>query len=148
MRQVLFAALLGFLAGPAFAQDAGADGAEMFENHCSACHNSGGIGTPGLAPPLDRPEFWQALGDQAPTYISGIVTKGFSKPITVRGTRYMGLVMVPVADTSDADLAAAASWVLADLGGLDQAVSAEQIAQMRDSATTQGDLKAMRPATE
>lgn len=148
MRSGLFACLAALLCGPAFAQDAGSGGAELFEAHCSACHNTGGTGTPGLAPPLDRPEFWQALGADAPTYISGIATKGFSKPIKVRGQRYVGLVMPPVAGTSDEDLATITSWVLAELGGADQAVSADQIAEMRASGTTQGDLLALRPPTE
>lgn len=148
MRAILFAGLVGLVAGPAFAQDAGAGGAELFETHCAVCHNSGGTGTPGLAPPLDRPEFWQALGPEAPTYISGIVTKGLSKPVTVRGERYIGLIMVPVATASDEELAQITSWVLAELGGLTETVSAGRIAEMRASGTTQNDLSALRPRTE
>ncbi|PTX41232.1 nitrite reductase (NO-forming) [Gemmobacter caeni] len=146
MRAVLLvAALAGLLSGPASAEDAGA---ALFDAHCAACHNTGGIGTPGLAPPLNRPDFWQALGDKAPTYISGIVTKGFAKPITVNGERYMGLIMVPVAGTTDEELAQITSWVLSDLGQTDQSVTLAQIAEMRASMTTQDDLKALRPPTE
>lgn len=148
MRPTGFVVLAVLLSGPAFSQDAGTGGAELFEAHCAACHSSGGVGTPGLAPPLNRPDFWQALGDNAPTYISGIVTKGFNKPIKVRGQRYMGLVMPPVPETSDAELATITSWVLAELGGLDQAVSTDQIAEMRASGTTHDDLLALRPPTE
>lgn len=148
MRKAVFIALAGLLSGPALAEGAGTDGAALFESHCAACHNTGGTGTPGLAPPLNRPGFWQALGDQAPTYISGIVTKGMAKPLTVQGTRYMGLVMVPVAGTTDEELATITSWVLADLGQTAQSVTPDQIAAMRASTTTQNDLKAMRPTEE
>lgn len=140
------AALVGLaLAGPALSQDG--DGEELFEDYCAACHNSGGIGTPGLAPPLDRPDFWAALGESAPTYIAGVMTKGFLAPITVRGERYIGMPMVAV-DEADEDLAAVATWVLTSLGGLDLTVTAGQVGAMRESDMDHAGLKALRPKTE
>lgn len=124
-----------------------ADGAALFEAHCSACHNAGGIGTPGLAPPLDRPEFWQALGDEAPKYISGVVTKGLNAQITVRGEMYAGTMMPPVAGTTDEELATIATWVLHDLGKTDKTVTPEEIAGAR-SGMKAADVKALRPVTE
>lgn len=129
-------------------QIASADGAVLFEQHCSACHNAGGTGTPGLAPPLNRPDFWQALGDEAPAYISAVVTKGLSLPITVEGQRYVGLVMAPITGASDEDLAGIATWVLGDLGGTDLSVTADQVAAMRASDMTRDDIKDMRPETQ
>ena len=61
VRQLPLAVAALLLAGGAVGA-ASLDGAALFEAHCSACHSAGGVGTPGLAPPLDRPEFWQALG--------------------------------------------------------------------------------------
>ncbi|MBU3028735.1 c-type cytochrome [Paracoccus marinaquae] len=142
-RAGLVAALVTLL--PALAQ---ADGAALFETYCAACHNSGGIGTPGLAPPLDRPDFWQALGSDAPVYIAGVVTRGLNMPITVRGERYAGVPMPPVSGASDEELAAIASWVTGDLGETDQAVAAGDIAAARNGGPDQSQLKAMRPETE
>lgn len=141
------AAMITGLAGVLLAGSAMADGAELFEEYCSACHNSGGIGTPGLAPPLDRPDFWAALGENAPTYISGVMTKGFLATITVRGERYIGMPMMAV-EESDEDLAAIATWVLTDLGKLDAAVTPEQVAAMRASDMNHAGLKALRPKTQ
>ncbi len=135
-------ALCGGVAGAA-----SLDGAALFEDHCSACHNAGGIGTPGLAPPLDRPDFWQALGDAAPKYVSGVVAKGLNMQITVRGESYAGMMMPPVAGASDDELAAIATFVLDSLGGTGATVTAADIAAAR-SELTMNDVKALRPATE
>lgn len=135
------------LCGEALAQAAGPDGAALFETHCAACHNAGGTGTPGLAPPLDRPDFWQALGDDAPEFVSGVITKGLNMQISVRGQQYAGMMMPPVAGASDEELAAIASWILDALGETGQRVSAEDIAAARDGLTNDA-LKAMRPPTE
>ncbi|TPE53272.1 c-type cytochrome [Amaricoccus solimangrovi] len=140
------AALALVLAGGA-AGAADLDGAALFEQHCSACHASGGVGTPGLAPPLDRPEFWQALGDNAPKYIAGVVTQGLNMPITVRGEMYAGTMMPPVPDTTDDELAAISTWVLDTLGKTDKTVTPDDIAGARDGVKM-ADVKALRPASE
>lgn len=134
------------LAGGAAAA-ADLDGAALFEANCSACHNAGGIGTPGLAPPLDRPEFWQALGDDAPKYLSGVMTKGLNARITVRGETYAGTMMPPVPGASDDELAAIATWVLDSLGQTGKAVTPGDVAAAR-SGMTLADVKGLRPATE
>ena len=105
------------------------------------------IGTPGLAPPLDRPDFWKALGDDAPKYLAGVVTKGLNMQVTIRGEHYAGTMMPPVPGASDDELAAISTWVLDSLGNTGQTVSPEDIAAAR-SGTTMNDLKALRPATE
>lgn len=132
-------------AGTALAQD---DGAALFSEVCAACHNEGGIGSPGLAPPLDRPDFWQALGDDAPAYLAGVLTKGIAMSMTIRGERYMGMVMPAVEGYSDDELSSVSNWVLATLGETDKTLSADDIAATRDGALSRADLKAMRPKTE
>lgn len=138
-------AVAGLISGPALAEQ---DGAALFDTYCAACHSSGGVGTPGFAPPLDRPEFWQELGEDAAPYVTGVMVKGFAAPITVRGERFMGMVMPGVRDASDEELAAIGSWVLADLGQTDQSVAPQDVIATRDSDLTHADLKAMRPKTE
>lgn len=124
------------------------DGQDLFNTVCASCHNEMGVGVPGLAPPLDRPEFWQALGDDAPRYISGVITKGLNAPITVRGERYAGLVMVPLAGNTDEDLAHIATWVLGTLGKTEGTVTPELVAEIRGSNLTIQDLRDMRPDVE
>lgn len=146
-RQLSIALVAGLIAGPALAEDASLDPAAQFETHCAACHNTGGTGTPGLAPPLDRPDFWQALGDKAPQYLAGVVTKGFNMTIAVRGETYTGMIMPPPAGVPDAELAAATTYVVATLGQTDKQVTPADIAAARESISND-DLKAMRPKTE
>ena len=146
-RQLSAALVAGLLAGPALAQDASLDSAAQFDIHCAACHNAGGTGTPGLAPPLDRPDFWQAMGDDAPKYLAGVVAKGFNMTITVRGETYAGMIMPPPAGIPDDELAAAATYVVATLGQTDKSVTGADVAAAR-AGVGNDDLKAMRPKTE
>ncbi|AGT10760.1 hypothetical protein [Paracoccus aminophilus] len=98
-----------------------------------------------LAPPLDRPEFWQALGDAAPAYLSGVVTKGMSAPLTIRGESYAGMVVPAVAGTSDEVLAEIGTWVLQELGKTGKTVTVSEITAARDGTLGPADLKAIRP---
>ncbi|WBU57348.1 c-type cytochrome [Paracoccus sediminicola] len=139
--------LAGLLAGPALGQEA-ADGAALFDQSCGACHNTGGTGTPGLAPPLDRPDFWQALGDDGPEFMALVMTKGMNMPITVRGEMYSGIPMPAVAGVEDEDLATIGSWVLTELGETEQELTAEAIAAVRDGDKGQDAVKELRPETE
>lgn len=135
-------------AGQASAEDGIGTGEELFATYCSGCHNDMGIGVPGLAPPLDRPDFWQTLDQGASRYIGGVVSKGFNMPITVRGERYAGMFMSPMAGLSDEELARISTWVLQTLGETDVLVSADTIAEIRASGLKNADLKAMRPKTQ
>lgn len=146
-RQLSAALVAGLLVGPALAEDASLDPAEQFETHCAACHGEAGVGTPGLAPPLDRPEFWGALGDNAPKYLAGVVAKGFNMTVTVRGETFTGMIMPPPAGIPDDELAAAATYVVATLGQTDKTVTGADVAAAREGVSND-DLKAMRPKTE
>ena len=139
----LLAAALGLL--PMSAQ---ADGAALFAAHCSACHNEGGIGNPGIAPPLNRPGFWSGLGDRAPDYIAQVITHGLNGTIRAAGQDYVGLIMPPVAGLSDAEIAQTATWVLATLGGVDAPVSTDAVAAARAARIPAAELRQMRPAGE
>ncbi|UXU76522.1 MULTISPECIES: c-type cytochrome [unclassified Paracoccus (in: a-proteobacteria)] len=148
MRALIATSILaGLLAGPASAQDATLDPAAQFEAHCAMCHNTAGTGTAGLAPALDRPEFWQALGDNAGKYAAGVAAKGLNMAITVRGESFRGMIMPPPAGIPDDQLAAAATYVVATLGQTDHVVTADDIAAARQGVSND-DLKAMRPPSE
>lgn len=153
LKNIVLACLI-LAAPPVSATDAGdatttlEHGAALFAGYCSGCHNEGGTGVPGLAPPLDRPEFWQALGDDAPTYLTGVVTKGFNMAITVRGERYRGMFMTPMSGVSDAELASINSWILGVLGETELQISSDFVAEIRASDLKNQDLKTMRPPTQ
>lgn len=142
MRATVAGAVLA-LALPAAAALA-ADGASVFADVCAACHGAEGVGTPGLAPPLADPPLWAKLGDQAPAFISGVVISGLSGTLMAQGVGYYGLVMPPQSDLSDADLAAAANYVLGDLAGLEARVTEADIAASRAAPKTHKELMALR----
>lgn len=148
MRLVAAAGLLAGLAAaattPAFAEEAG----ELFEIHCAACHNSGGTGNPGLAPPLNRPAFWQALGDQAPDYLAGVMTSGLAGRLEVQGQLYIGLIMPPVASATPEELVEIGSWVLQTLGQTEAEMTPELLEAATQVRPTHADLRAMRPAVD
>ena len=136
--------MAGLTAGlPATAQDAG-DGAALFAQHCAACHNQGGTGTPGFAPPLNRPAFWAALGPEAPAYLAGVMTAGLAGTIRVEGETYAGLIM-PAQALDDAALAAIGDHVLKDLGGQEAGLAPDLVSGTRAAPPSHADLRAMRP---
>lgn len=151
MRMLTIAAILAgaslAAATPALAADP-APGEALFSENCAVCHNEGGIGTPGFAPPLNRPGLWSALGDDAATYLNGVTTHGLNGTITAAGEKYVGLAMPAVEGLSDDEMAAINSWVLGTLGKSDKVVSAGDVAKARAQKTSAADLRAMRPKTE
>lgn len=128
------------LAGPALA-----DGAATFGSICAACHGEGGVGTPGLAPPLDLADFWKGLGDKAPSYIAGVIAAGLTGKISAGGMDYIGLAMPAQAELSDADAAEVATYVVATLGGQGgTSVTPEEVAHARAAPPSHADLRKMR----
>ena len=121
---------------------------ELFDIHCAACHNTGGIGNPGLAPPLNRPAFWQAFGDQAPDYLAGVVVSGLAGKLDVQGQLYIGLIMPPVASATDEELVEIGTWVLQTLGETDGVLTQDLLDTARDLRPSHADLRAMRPAVD
>mgnify|MGYP000282940374 CR=1 FL=1 len=129
------------------------EASELFEIHCAACHNTGGIGNPGLAPPLNRPAFWQALGEAAPAYLAGVMVSGLNGKLTIEGQVYVGLIMPPVTSATEAELAEIGTWVLQALGEtgeeLTQAdLTQADLTQARATRPSHADLRAMRPVGE
>lgn len=121
-----------------------ADGAEVFESVCAACHQSGGTGAPGLAPPLVDPALWQRLGDKAPEYVANVMIAGLTGTITAGGQGYYGLAMPSQEYLSDEELLAAAAYVLQDLAGSKLAVTPEAIAAARAAPLGHKALIALR----
>ena len=90
-----------------------AQGREIFEKTCAACHQPNGLGKEGTAPPLVGSEWVLApSGDR----IARIVLYGLTGPINVKGQQW-SLTMVPWRDNyNDEQLAAVLTFVRSKLG--------------------------------
>jgi mono/diheme cytochrome c family protein len=81
------------------------DGAEVYSQICSSCHQPGGAGLPGTFPPLlDNPN----VADAA--YVRQVVNEGRQGQITVLGQTYDG-VMPPFSTLGDDDIEAVIAYV-------------------------------------
>lgn len=139
-------ALFGLVASLLFAQQALAskEGEDLFNQRCVACHQAGGIGAPGLAPPLVNAALWPALKEQAQPYFFGVLTSGLSGTIEVDGVGYYGLVMPPQADLSEAQMTALADYVLNDLNGLGITPDAKALSAARTQPSPHSALRELR----
>lgn len=132
----LVAAMIG---GTALA----ADGKAIYADVCQACHQAGGKGAPGVAPPLVSSHI-KSMASKAPNYVPLVALNGLSGAIEVAGISYH-LVMPPQAALDDADIAAVANYIYGTLNG-QRAVrfTAQQIAALRDTPKTAAQLRALR----
>jgi len=136
-------ALAPLLAAPVAAAQ---PGETLFVDACSGCHQLGGIGSPGLAPPLVDQALWAGLADKSPDYIVGVLLGGLSGKITAVGQDYVGLVMPPQDWMTDEQLQAVADYVLQDLNGLEVSPSLALIAATRSSPPSHAVSRALRKA--
>ncbi len=79
------------LATPARAQDAGADGAMLFER-CAACHTASGAGLPGAFPPLNHDFRVLAARPEGRRYLVLVVSVGLIGPLQVDGASYRNVM--------------------------------------------------------
>jgi len=84
----------------------GADGQQVYNGNCVACHQASGKGLPGVFPPLDGSEW--VNGDER--VLANILLHGITGEINVLGQTYKG-AMPPFPQLSDAELAAVLSHV-------------------------------------
>jgi mono/diheme cytochrome c family protein len=131
--------LLAAVAPAANAQD----GKALFDSVCAACHQAGGVGNPGIAPPLNDAALWQRLGDRAPGYVAGVMAAGLTGTIQSGGQVYAGLVMPPQA-MSDEELAAIGSYLLGTLNQTGQAIEPALIARTRAAPPSHSALQKLR----
>lgn len=143
-------ALLICLAGAFFGGGAAAanDGKAAYEANCQVCHGVSGVGVPGFAPPLARPDWWAALGDNASAYLAGVIVAGLVGRIEAGGAPYIGLRMPPLGRLSDEDILAVAQYVMTDMNGLDEALTPEALATVRTAPPEHAALILMRPEAE
>ena len=107
-----------------------AQGKNVFEANCSACHQPNGEGIPNAFPPLAKSDFLNADHDRA----IGILLNGRSGPITVNGKSYDS-VMPAIALNSE-QIANALTYVLNSFGNNGGQVTPAQVDKQRKVAPT------------
>ncbi|WP_417308727.1 c-type cytochrome [Devosia sp.] len=137
-------AILGLAPLLAAPVTAGEPGEQLFVDNCSGCHQLGGVGQPGLAPPLVDPELWAGLGDKAPNYLVGVLFGGLTGQITAQGQVYIGVAMPPQSWMTDEELQLVADYVLQDLNDLEVAVDPALIETTRAAPPSHADLRETR----
>lgn len=81
------------------------DGAEVYSQVCSSCHQPGGAGLPGQFPPLiDNPHVADA------DYVADVIANGLQGEIVVNGETYNG-IMPSFSTLSDDDTAAVIAYM-------------------------------------
>jgi nitrite reductase (NO-forming)/hydroxylamine reductase len=101
-------------------------GKAVYLANCAACHQPDGKGLKGAFPPLAGSDYLQ--GDRKQVMTAALF--GLSGPITVNGEQYNG-VMPSMGHLSDADLAAALTYVWGSWGNDGAAVGVEEVAALR-----------------
>jgi len=138
--------LLAGLTGLAFTSTAtlAADGAALFGSHCQACHQAGGEGASGIAPPLAGTLGKRAATAEGLAQLASTLVAGLSGPITVRGERYNGNMPAFAATLSDEQLAALLNHVLAAFNASPVRVEAALFAAARQRPAQPAQLRQQR----
>jgi len=110
----------------AASSDLMARGEAVFLANCAACHQADGRGLAGAFPPLAGSDFLQGNRNE----VMATALFGRTGPITVNGVEYNG-VMPSLGHLTDAELAAALSYVFGSWGNGGAAVSEAEVAALR-----------------
>jgi nitrite reductase (NO-forming) len=135
-------ALAAALSGQAVA----ADGAAIFHTECRPCHQEGGVGAPGLAPPLASPVLKNAAVKNA-AYAPLVVLNGLSGHIPLSDGSSIAGIMPPFnIRFTDEEVAAVVEYVYGTLNEAKFPIKVEDIKRLRNEKPTAKDLRNMREA--
>ncbi len=119
-----------------------ADGAQLYTQHCQACHQANGQGVAGTFPPLAGNSNLQSTD-----FAISVVLNGLSAPITVNGTQYQGQMPAWGDQLSDDEIAAVLTHERTSWGNNFGAVSAGDVQQIRQNGQKPADLMPSPAAT-
>jgi nitrite reductase (NO-forming) len=105
-------------------------GKSVYMQTCFVCHQTEGQGVPGQIPPLAKSDFLAGMSKE--DYIRGVLL-GRTGKITVNGKDYNG-IMIPINYLSDEQIANVLTYVRNSFGNSGDAVSIQEVAQIRQQA--------------
>lgn len=119
-----------------------ADGAEVFAEICQACHQAGGVGAPGVAPPLVSSVLATAATRQ-PDYPVRVVTSGLSGTLELADGETITSAMPPQPQLSDEQIAAVVGYVFR-LNETTTAIQPGDVARIRSQPIDNAGLRRLR----
>jgi mono/diheme cytochrome c family protein len=139
----VFAALLSVVA----AASVWADGAQLYQQRCAACHQPKGQGVPGLYPPLTDRLAALAADGEGRAFLVQVMLYGMSGKITVGDRSYTG-VMPGVAQLPSSDIADILNHVISGFGGAPPAgvpsITPQEVEAQRSTKLTPGQVHERR----
>jgi mono/diheme cytochrome c family protein len=132
------AALTLFCLAPALA----ADGAKVYAETCRACHQAGGVGSPGLAPPLVSSVIANAANRQR-DYPAMVVIHGLSGSLPLANGDVIASAMPPQRGLNDDEVAAVVSYVYR-LNRTQTPMTPADAARIRAQPASSDELKRIR----
>ncbi|GAB4173044.1 MAG: cytochrome C-552 [Rhodocyclaceae bacterium] len=129
------------------ASDASEPGTAIYQSRCLPCHQAGGVGAPGLAPPLAGVVGAYVANEAGRAYLAQVVVFGLNGPIRSQAQPF-NAVMPPLAVLSDEEIAAVLNFVLSDfnralLPAQHRPLTAGEVAAVRNRAPSMRDLRQM-----
>lgn len=119
-------------------KDARTNGAKLYSQICSACHNSGGEGIEGLAPPLLNSDYLKGNVEK----LTLVLLHGLQGPVTVNGTQYHFNSTMPGVinneQISDKDLSSIISYITNAFTNKQQYIDANKINALRSKKSKTG----------
>lgn len=88
------------------------------------------------------------MGDDAPTYLGGVILSGLAGRIEADGQTFVGVSMPRQANLDDAEIIAITDHILASFGDMEQNLTPDLLATLRDTPPSHADLLAMRKPEE
>ena len=103
------------------------DGASLFAANCSACHGPKGSGMSGVFPPLNGSSIVQ--GDKST--LAKILLHGLQGPVTVKGSKYNGLMPSFGGTLNDTQIAAILTYVRSMPKNKTAGISTDEVNKVR-----------------
>lgn len=121
-----------------------ADGVAVYDRVCVACHQPGGVGVTGLAPPVAAKHLANAA-TKNPNYAVLVVLNGLSGHLPLADGQEMTGIMPPVgASLTDDEVADVVNYVYGTLNGAKSAIDGKAVAALRAEKPTAKDLRTLR----
>lgn len=120
------------------------NGESVYNEQCSACHQAGGAGAPGLAPPLASKQI-AGIARANPAYLALVVLNGLSGGISLADQGELNGIMPPAGGSlQDDEVAAVLGYVTKTLNGIDVEITADTVKMLREKKPSAKELRAMR----